>query len=48
MKLIELPDGNPAWICDTLERAIYPERYQMQQPSIENYAGYEEWSSWLS
>ena len=28
MKVIELPDGSPAWVCDAVEWAIYPERYQ--------------------
>jgi hypothetical protein len=28
MKGIELPDGSPAWVCDPVEWAIYPERYQ--------------------
>jgi hypothetical protein len=26
MKLIELPDGAPAWVCDAVEWAIYPKR----------------------
>lgn len=26
MKLIELPDGSPAWVCDAVELAIFPER----------------------
>lgn len=28
MKVIQLPDGSPAWVCDSVEWAIYPERYQ--------------------
>jgi hypothetical protein len=28
MKIIELQDGSPAWVCDTVEWAIYPERYE--------------------
>ncbi|SRR6266571_2172736 len=31
MKVIELPNGSPAWVCDTVEWAIYPERYQALQ-----------------
>ncbi len=27
MRVIQLPDGSPAWVCDTVEWAIYPERY---------------------
>jgi hypothetical protein len=27
MRVIELPDGSPAWLCDAVEWAIYPERY---------------------
>jgi hypothetical protein len=26
MKVIKLPDGSPAWVCDAMEWAIYPER----------------------
>jgi hypothetical protein len=26
MKLIVLPDGSPAWVCDAVEWAIYPQR----------------------
>lgn len=26
MKLINLPDGTPAWVCDYVAWAIYPER----------------------
>jgi hypothetical protein len=28
MRAIELADGSPAWVCDAVEWAIYPERYQ--------------------
>jgi len=28
MKVIELPDGSPAGVCDALGWAIYPERYR--------------------
>jgi hypothetical protein len=31
MKVIALPDGSPAWVCDAVEWAIYPERYQELQ-----------------
>jgi hypothetical protein len=31
MKVIQLPHGSPAWVCDTVEWAIYPERYQALQ-----------------
>src|ERR1039458_10241584 len=31
MKVIELPDGSQAWVCDTVEWAIYPQRYQALQ-----------------
>jgi hypothetical protein len=31
MKVIQLPHGSPAWVCDTAEWAIYPERYQALQ-----------------
>jgi hypothetical protein len=31
MKVIQLPDGSPAWVCDTVEWAIYPERYRELQ-----------------
>src|ERR1700683_2925965 len=27
MRLIDLPDGSPAWVCDTVRWAIYPEEY---------------------
>ena len=28
MSLIGLPDGSKAWVCDSVEWAIYPERYE--------------------
>jgi len=28
MRVIDLPDGSSAWVCDAVEWAIYPERYQ--------------------
>ena len=28
MKLIDLPDGGKAWVCDQVEWAIYPEEYR--------------------
>jgi hypothetical protein len=31
MKVIDLPDGSPAWVCDTVRWAIYPEEYQKLQ-----------------
>ena len=31
MKVIELPDGSPAWVCDTVRWAIYPEEYRKLQ-----------------
>ena len=31
MKLIGLPDGSPAWVCDSVEWAIYPERHRELQ-----------------
>jgi hypothetical protein len=31
MNLIDLPDGAKAWVCDAVEWAIYPERYQQLQ-----------------
>jgi hypothetical protein len=33
MKLIELPDGSKAWVCDTVGWAIYPE------PLVANTSG---------
>ena len=33
MNVIELPDGSPAWVCDAVEWAIYPERYLKLQNS---------------
>lgn len=26
MRVIQLPDGSPAWVCDSVEWAVYPER----------------------
>lgn len=31
MSLIDLPDGGKAWVCDTVKRALYPEKYQALQ-----------------
>jgi hypothetical protein len=31
MKLIMLPGGSPAWICDNVRWAIYPEEYRKLQ-----------------
>jgi hypothetical protein len=31
MKVIKLPDRSPAWVCDTVRWAIYPEEYQKLQ-----------------
>jgi hypothetical protein len=31
MKIIHLPDGSPAWVCDTVRWAIYPEEYRKLQ-----------------
>jgi hypothetical protein len=31
MRVIELPDGSPAWVCDAVEWAIYPEEYRKLQ-----------------
>jgi hypothetical protein len=28
MQVIQLPDGSPAWVCNAVEWAIYPERHQ--------------------
>ena len=28
IRVIDLPDGSSAWVCDAVEWAIYPERYQ--------------------
>jgi hypothetical protein len=28
MHVIALPDGAPAWVCDTVMWAIYPEKYR--------------------
>ncbi len=28
MKLIRLPDGSPAWVCDKVLWAIYPDEYR--------------------
>ena len=28
MQMIALPDGAPAWVCDTAMWAIYPEKYR--------------------
>ena len=38
MKLIDLPDGAKAWVCDPVEWAIYPQRYQRLQDWIRNTA----------
>ena len=26
--LVELADGSPAWVCDAVEWALYPEKYR--------------------
>jgi hypothetical protein len=31
MSLIDSPDGSPAWVCDPVEWAIYPERHEALQ-----------------
>jgi hypothetical protein len=31
MRVIDLPDGSPAWVCDTVRWAIYPEEYKTLQ-----------------
>jgi hypothetical protein len=36
MRLIELPDGSPAWVCDTVRWAIYPEEYRKLQERSRN------------
>lgn len=38
MKLIDLPDGTKAWVCDPVEWAIYPERRQQLQEWSRNSA----------
>ena len=35
MSVIQLPDGSPAWVCDTVEWAIYPERHKDSEKSSE-------------
>jgi inorganic pyrophosphatase len=40
MQVIQLPDGSPAWICDTVRWAIYPEEYRkLQEWSRKSPAG---------
>jgi hypothetical protein len=31
MRVIDLPDGSSAWVCDTVRWAIYPEEYKKLQ-----------------
>lgn len=38
MKVIDLPDGAKAWVCDAVEWAIYPERLQQLQHWSRNSA----------
>jgi hypothetical protein len=37
MRLIDLPDGSPAWVCDTVRWAIYPEEYRKLQEWSRNF-----------
>jgi hypothetical protein len=38
MKLIDLPDGTKAWVCDPVEWAIYPERREQLRDLLRNSA----------
>jgi hypothetical protein len=38
MKLIDLPDGTKAWVCDAVKWAIYPERREQLRHSWRNSA----------
>jgi hypothetical protein len=38
MKLIDLPGGTKAWVCDPVEWAIYPERREQLRDLLRNSA----------